>query len=181
MSAADDMFGKAVDLLTAAQLLERSHQDHAAFVCAIHAGINAADAIGYFEDDPYPGFDHQGAADHLRRLDVALAKPAQSLRRLVDRKSTVEYRQARFTRNQAADAVRDAALLVQAAGEWIDAEYVEPSWVSTGQIGDLVRDVEREAAARGIDLSRPPWSMTVAILAALENSGATFEDILRER
>jgi len=55
MTAADDMFGKAVDLLNAAQLLCRLHQDHAAFVCAIHAGINAADAIGHSEDDPNVG------------------------------------------------------------------------------------------------------------------------------
>jgi len=67
----------------------------------------------------YVGFEHRAAADHLRRLDVALAKLAQSLRRLVDRKSTVEYREARFTRNQTTDAVRDAAVLVQAAGEWV--------------------------------------------------------------
>lgn len=178
MSASDDMLGKAVDLLNAAQLLRRSHQDHAAFVCAIHAGINAADAIGHFEDDPYLGVEHRAAADHLRQLDVTLARPAQSLRRLVDRKSTVEYREARFTRNQAADAVRDAAVLVQTAAEWIGAEFNVPPWVSTGEMGDLMRDMERDADRDGIDLGDPPWSTTMAILTALADSGSTIGSIL---
>ncbi len=172
------MFGKAVDLLNAAQLLGRSHQDHAAFVCAIHAGINAADAIGHFEDDPYLGVEHRAAADHLRRLDVTLARPAQSLRRLVDRKSTVEYREARFTSNQAADAVRDATVLVSAAGEWIGAAFSEPSWTATGEIGDLLCDLEHRAAAEGIDLGDSPWSTTMAILAALADNGSTIDGIV---
>lgn len=66
MSSTDDMFSKAVDLLNAARLLHRAYHDHAASVCAIHAGINAADAIGHFENDPYRGFEHRAAADHLR-------------------------------------------------------------------------------------------------------------------
>ncbi len=72
----------------------------------------------------------------------------------------MEYREARFARNQAADAVRDAAVLVQAAGEWIDAEIIGPSRVATGEMSDLVRDIERDAAKRGIDLGNPPWSTT---------------------
>lgn len=89
----------------------------------------------------------------------------------------VEYREARFTRNQTADAVADASVMVRAAAEWIGANYDESESASTGQIDQLVRELEREARREGIDLGHPPWSTTVALLTALSEAGATFGSI----
>ncbi len=178
MTEALQMFRKATELLRATEMLHRSHQDHAAYVCASHAGINAADAIGLYESDPYRGTNHRDAGAHLRQLDVTLAKPAQALNRLADSKSSVEYRELRFTRNQVADAVGDATVLVRAASQWIGADFDEDRPVAIGQLRELVKAIERESQREGLDLGKPPWSTTIAILNSLSNKGTTIDELL---
>lgn len=175
------MFQKAVELLRGAQLLHRSHHEHAAYVCSIHAGINAADAIGHHEGDPYRGTDHRAAGQHLRDLDISLAKPAQALRRLADRKSDVEYREMRYTRNQTADAVSDATLLVKTAAAWIGADYETAHTTTISDLPELILRIENDAQRFDIPLNTPPWSTTLAILTTLSDRGATIDQILDTR
>ncbi len=137
MSAAAEMFAKALDLYRASALLQGATHDHAALICAIHSGINSADAIGLYEDDPYRGTEHRAAADHLRQLDVRFRKPAQSLRRLVDRKSSAEYRRARYTRNQVTDAIGDARLLLETAALWLQVPVADVQRTVTITFGDV--------------------------------------------
>lgn len=179
MSAADEMYFKAHELFQASTLLHAAHQDHAALICAIHSGINSADAIGMYEGDPYEGMEHRAAADHLRNLDIRLRKPAQALSRLVDRKSTAEYRQARYTRNQVKDAVGDTRLLVKVAASWIERPFNESQSERSMSISDLVRDIERESDRADLDLSQPPWDVTLATLSSLAAQGVTVENVLR--
>lgn len=177
MGSAEDFLAKACDLLEGAMLLHRAHHDHAAFVCAIHAGINAADAIGHHDGYPFAGTEHRKAADHLRQLDASLSKPAQSLRRLADRKSTVEYREARFTRSQTADAVGDATVLVMAAPDRIGIEYLAPTDVHES-FDALVGAIEKEGTQHQIDLGAYPWDVTLSMIALLSRSGGSVEDLL---
>ncbi len=140
MSAATEMFTKALDLYRASALLQGAHHDHAALICAIHSGINSADAIGLYEDDPYRSTEHRAAADHLRQLDARFQKPAQSLRRLVERKSTAEYRRARYTRNQVSDAISDARLLLEAAASWLRIPVADVQSTVTISFDDIEFD-----------------------------------------
>jgi len=178
VSAADEMYCTARELFRASALLHAAHQDHAALICAIHSGINSADAIGIHEGDPYRGMEHRAAADHLRQLDIRLRKPAQALRRLVDRKSTAEYRQARYTRHQVQNAVGDARLLVHIAASWIEYPSDESQSTELVSMGDLMRDIEREAAGAGLDVSQPPWNLTLALLGSPATRGVTMEEAL---
>lgn len=167
MDSATEMFDKAVELLRGAELLHSgAGNEHAALICAIHAGINAADAIGEHEGDPYRKYDHAGAADHLRSLDtVAYQRPAQSLRRLVQKKSTAEYRTGRFTKNQTADAISDCRVVVQAAADVLGV--VSPTDPSTAGLTSLIGDLRREISRRGLDESDQPWNAVLKVLASL--------------
>lgn len=178
MSAADEMYYKARELFRASALLHAAHQDHAALICAIHLGINSADAIGIYEGQPYRGTEHRAAADHLRQLDIRLRKPAQELRRLVDRKSTAEYRQTRYTRHEVQNAVGDARLLVHIAASWIECPSDETHSAESVSMGDLMRDVAREAAGASLDVSQPPWNRTLALLGSFATRGIIMEEAL---
>lgn len=176
MTYAREMFDKARDLYLAADLLHRSHHDHAALICAIHSGINSADAIGQVEADPFRGTEHKAAADHLRKLDPRLALPAKALRRLASRKSSAEYREARYTRNQIADAIVDARLLLDVAATWLDTDTGIDS--KDGSFNDLIGELELAASRASMNLSAAPWQTIIAILEALSGCGTSVDQIL---
>jgi len=45
-------------------------------------------------------------------------------------------------------------------------------------MGGLVRDIEREVTAAGMDASQPPWNLTLAALSSLARRGVTVEEVL---
>ena len=115
------MFAKAIDLLAGAIALNGSGNHHAALLLAIHSGINSADAICEFYEDPFSG-EHRKAPEHLRRLDPErLSDPARWLRQLVDLKATVAYRRERYTAHKTADAIANAERLARIAHATIES------------------------------------------------------------
>ncbi|MDK1039747.1 MAG: hypothetical protein QGD91_12725 [Actinomycetota bacterium] len=106
--SAETMLDKAIDLLAGAITLHEDGNDHAALLLAIHSGINSADAINEFYGERFSG-EHRKAPDHLRRWDPErLSNAARWLRKLVDMKATVAYREKRFTARNTADAIATA-------------------------------------------------------------------------
>ena len=80
------------------------------------------------------------------------------------------YREARFTRNQTTDAVRDAAVLVQAAGEWV----VPCTGDSVDAVADAVDEsiVDRTGEFAVLDpCNRSLGAREVAVLSGGEVAG----------
>lgn len=101
-------------LATMESALAEEHWDGAG-LAAIHSGISAGDAVlAYHGGIRSAGQDHRVAVDLLLRvLGPASAEPAKHLKRLVDKKSLVEYEQRRLTQVEAIDLAKHARRFVQ--------------------------------------------------------------------
>jgi HEPN domain-containing protein len=83
---------------------------------AVHAGINACDAIlGARTGERSAGQDHDQAADLLEALPVIGRDAANRLRRLVSMKTKAEYDPAPISAKDAAQACERAKSLVELA------------------------------------------------------------------
>jgi hypothetical protein len=83
-------------------------------LAAIHAGISAGDAmLSYRGGVRSAGQDHRAAVDLLQQVvgDAAVV-PGRHLKRLIDKKSLVEYEQRRLTQAEALDLALHARRFV---------------------------------------------------------------------
>ena len=108
LAKADEFLGAMESSLAAAQW-------DAAGLAAIHSGISAADAVlSYRGGVRSAGQDHRAAAELLVQvLGSAAVDGATHLRRLVQKKSLVEYEQRRLTQAEALDLAEHARRLLK--------------------------------------------------------------------
>lgn len=106
---------KADEFLCAMESLLAAAQWDAAGLASIHAGISAADAVlSYRGGVRSAGQDHRAAADLLVQvLGPAADDSAKHLRRLVQKKTLVEYEQRRLTQAEATDLAEHARRLLK--------------------------------------------------------------------
>jgi hypothetical protein len=113
-SDARGFLGKAADFLEVAEQALEEGRLSPAVSLAIHAGIDAADAICVVKlGTTWSGDNHAGAVDHLRQADK---KAATYLSRLLGMKTRSEYDSVDPSRSQADSALRAARRFVEIAG-----------------------------------------------------------------
>jgi hypothetical protein len=105
---------KASQFLTSMEAELSASRWDSAGLAAIHAGISAADAVlAYHGGVRSAGQDHRAAVDLLQQvLGDAAVEPSRHLKRLIDKKTLVEYEQRRLVRAEAADMAEHARRFV---------------------------------------------------------------------
>jgi hypothetical protein len=106
---------KADEFAAAMESQLAAAQWDAAGLAAIHSGISAADAVlSYRGGVRSAGQDHRASAELLMQvLGPAGADGAKRLRRLVQKKTLVEYEQRRLTQAEATDLAEHAHRLLK--------------------------------------------------------------------
>lgn len=106
---------KADEFLAAMDSALAAAQWDAAGLAAIHSGISAADAVlSYRGGVRSAGQDHRAAADLLVQvLGTTADEGAKHLRRLVQKKTLVEYEQRRLIQSEATDLAEHARRLLK--------------------------------------------------------------------
>lgn len=108
--------GKAEQFLTEAQAAAVASRNDATMLNAIHAAVNAADAVavalaGIRSADP----DHQRAVDLLEEVagdSPEIRHKAKQLRQLLAKKNAVEYESRRASAKEARDSLERASRVV---------------------------------------------------------------------
>lgn len=95
----------------------------AAGLAAIHSGISAADSVlSYRGGVRSAGQDHRAAAELLVQVvGPAADEGAKHLRRLIQKKTLVEYEQRRLTQTEATDLAEHARRLLKWARSQLPA------------------------------------------------------------
>ncbi|MDQ3771128.1 MAG: HEPN domain-containing protein [Actinomycetota bacterium] len=107
---------KAEEYLEAAEENLENGRYNAATSLAVHAGINAADAIsGARQGSRLAAKDHSRAVKFLSETGQDGAEASKQLARLIPLKTRAEYDPIRLTKTQATGAVRAARNIVEIA------------------------------------------------------------------
>ena len=115
---------KAEEFLGAMESALAADQWDAAGLAAIHSGISAADAVlSYRGGVRSAGQDHRAAAELLVQVLGSSAEDgAKHLRRLIQKKTLVEYEQRRLTQAEAIDLAGHARRLLKWARTQVPAQ-----------------------------------------------------------